>query len=1843
MSTFSNPPPEQESISTRFLANDLQQSDRIVATVAFEFAKLSFAPMLEDEEFTGALYVLSGFTPTQLAEFVEVATGEFDNKDELQISFPASELTGFGIPQNCLVDSSAVSVRNSMRMGKIVITSDTEADVGASLGNKSTIESDQLKEDPEAARIWVKAVSQVIGIDFLEGPDKQVTAIVKGLLGCGRFPTSTVATFVSAVISEFKEGTSLLRAAGIHLPKLDLPRFEDCFSGLGTQPSQWRKRFEGHQKNDSYLSKRDPGGLLLDTDLLREKLQTLRTETETPQMPEPVLEAFQSYIESEGTRNKATEILLFDHDWSHVRNCFDKQKKTPRKAFVERTRNALAGEAITPTQEDEVVLKALNRNPRKSAGADDEFKDFFEAYENAIAQDPKLLLEWKDFVYGRSITCEDLLDGIIEFLQRTIELNEPGLETRLEIRGVRQDKPNDFRSIDPKICEYFERHYGQLEKHSRNRIRFSRTKLPRYSKEVKPVLDKTKNSARGRRRGNVKGLEFHLTIEQKVDGSYRRGTTLPLFWSLPKDSVLMLEGRDLNALIRFHNQKGKTALAEGLANYENIGRKGLPLSISLRSVKGFASSPGASGRGSFIPAQEKINSLAVEVHKAISEARRAEWLTTEIIEELEEAFSKFDGCYGKAVEVLAIDTLDATHVATMVQSYRDLLSKTNGIPRENIRRNLLRAILRIGSATIDKSGGRPKLAVVCPWHPLRMEASSARYQQLLKAIENLLSKQPVSFSDWKTGNLFFRDLRESMDAPLQPEVTACWEGMEPRLLVASQSLEGYTLHEPPDISRDNRSFGDSAKESVKTILDQVEEYLRLQPHERDNLSVLLYNCDSPDLPGKLIDDINKRNQNNRSEKVTCQIILTHRDEKHLLDLYRDLIASSDDDKPDIEETTGDFLSRVRINITAANRLKHDGRTQPADIAYCRDILSTEAETTWEWVDRLTFPPEQLRSHQWNRLTPFQEGDRKAQVLFCCPAQTEGGWAFLRSIAFLCGNGVDNAWSNGQCPVPMRMLNFDNQGVERIFRETHELAVWVVNEDELLDRRLLEQKDIKVIRYIQSATQGRNLIISSQARDAMLVNSLKERLNTMLPSEISQDIINLLARRLINDANSISGRLVLKAARRANNTSELIGMVLSRYLVHSEIGLERPVAWCFLDDYSHWLGKKSGANIADLLVLAPTYGENGKPHLDIVITETKFVADESVSIAKSKSEKQLSDTLVQVTRALSTDSTVLDQDLWLARLSDMILSRITGNTSNKAIDPEKWRYFIRKRECTFSVWGYSHVFVHSSMDRGKHISNCKGISAEQKGTTVKGLQEIFGPDLTREIILQLQDSKVEETCLMRMQNGHPGFDNIQSVQDLSPITVDKQDAGNQGGDDNEGVLDQSGAEASTPTTIEPDALSHHNIQNIEELNSETANENITDSETHSQNDSSKPKDVEPREALLAFLKECTSRSKPSIDEGKQWLHETTSKLRQALLARGMSAKLAENFTPILTPNAAIIKLQGSRDMTVHAVEAKTEEILTSDSLQIISVTPEPGRVSIAVARPDRQILHTPQVFLDVLQNQPLHVSEESIFIGIREEDGKPMFLDPLGHPHSLVAGITGSGKSVLIQNFILYIALTRSPEEAQIHLIDAKFGVDYRPLELLPHVESGSGKIVDDSEDAITSLEALVGEMNRRYELFKEAKAKDYRSYRRITGKPLPSLWVIHDEFADWMQLEDYAKKVPEIVNRLSVKARAAGIFLVFAAQRPDNTVMPMQLRSQLGNRLILKVDSRATSDISMGQKNAGAEKLLGKGHMLAITGGTPEPAYVQVPYVDMENEVPGIVQLLRSVYGLSDSEELPSI
>lgn len=1817
----------------------ITESDALIGAIALEYVLLKLKPQVDaDPDFRGAFNVLSEFTAEQLVGFIRAWEAHGDRNLPVKLQFPESALKLFEIPPVYLTTDSAVQVRNSNRgNGLIVIAAAVEDDERGSFADSDSTEASDLK-DKSIASVWVDFVARRIGLNLVPEDQKKAEAMLKGLFETGRCPTGKAGEFLTAVLTYFVNGEVLNRAAGKALPIIGLPLFEDCFSSLSgaklAQPSQWAAKFKSHYSLECYLDKRGLGQELLAPDALRNRLSQLQLPDQQPPIPEPILIAFNAYIESEEKRNAATENLLFKFDWNYTTHCFERSKKTSAKDFSERTRSALDAEAITPTADDELVLHALTKIARKPGSAPDEFREFFERRTDALEKDTSLYLEWEDFIHGKKIECVDLFQGIFECVQRAIRgLSSPeGAYVVLE--GRQQNKPNNFVEMNPRACEFFERAYGSLEARTKKKIQFTKTLICNYAKDVLPKIKDKPKFKKPSKSGRATTLNFLVSVFQKRrEGMDRKVVTLSLSWTFPIGSVLGQEAADFDAICRYRAQRG-TALVECIAEYEVVGRKGIPVSLSLENVEGFADVARGGGRGAFIPAQDRIRSLTAQWKESLDNAALQHWLPRDQILKLSSDFSAFESTYGEAVLALHKSTLSSEKVPEVATAYRALLLNINGLRHQDARRQLLRIVLKVGLAQVQRSGRRPLMGVVCPWHPLRMEAATGRQQQILGLIERLLGKDRPPFSDGATGSLFFREVEQLLAHPLYPEMTAVWENTQAFPRVVTQAFAAYTLHQPPEPSSESTmpSLDDESSTAAATIEHEMVEYLRLQPHERDNFSVLLYNCNSPDLPTAVVETINRINAKRDDDKITCQVLLMHRDEDHLRQIYRDLVARGVDAEGDPTEASGDFLAKVRVNITAANRLRREGRSQPVDIAYCRDLISREAKPVWEWLAREVATPQNLQPHQWSRRLPVSEGDRKVRLQLTCPAQTETGWAYLYSLAALCANGADDAWIVGKCPVLMRCLDFDDQSVERIFRETHELATWVINQDELLDRKLLEAQHVKVIRYVQSATHGRNLIISSDARETLLVNTLKEKLKALLISDTPVDVIDRLCKKFMEDASKISGGLLLKAARRANNTNELLGMVLSRYLVQSELGVGRPIAWCFLDDYGQWLGKREGANIADLLVLAPKANEDGSMHLDIVVTEAKFVTYDALGTAASTSAKQLMDTLSQLTEAMDGKVHTIDQDIWLARLSDLLVSQIALPPDQLPFDTVAWRRAIRERQCSVQIWGYSHVFVNEPHDLIAQVSSVKGIVATRGRSDLDSLQETFGPGHVRELVIQYCDGNHIATAELRLRNGHPPFGKSKLyhlAMNVESEAVSQTSA-------QEGLAEgtQSGASATSdpvsPMILIAQSAAEVDPQSVVEVGHMTRM--VAKPATESTSMAGHTSDGSAA-ALIAFLESRTATFQTSEEEGKAWLEAITAQLRQALITRGLPAKLVDGLAPILTPNAGIIKLQGSKDLTVQAVESRADEIFTSDGVKIISATPESGRVSIAVERPNRQVLHTEPVLLAYLRDYSQQTLGEKLCVGIREEDGKPLLLDPLNQPHTLIAGITGSGKSVLMQNLILSIAATRSPEEAHIYLIDPKYGVDYRPLDELPHVEVGSGGIIDDPDAAVQILEGLVSEMNRRYELFKQAKVPNIHAYRRATGEPLPTLWIIHDEFADWMQTKGYKDSVPNIVGRLSVKARAAGIFLLFAAQRPDKDVMPMQLRSQLGNRLILKVDNAGTAEIAMGNKNSGAERLLGRGHMLAKTGDTPEAVFAQVPFIDMEHTIPQLVRLIRIQYG----------
>ncbi|HEX6639785.1 MAG TPA: FtsK/SpoIIIE domain-containing protein, partial [Thermoanaerobaculia bacterium] len=365
------------------------------------------------------------------------------------------------------------------------------------------------------------------------------------------------------------------------------------------------------------------------------------------------------------------------------------------------------------------------------------------------------------------------------------------------------------------------------------------------------------------------------------------------------------------------------------------------------------------------------------------------------------------------------------------------------------------------------------------------------------------------------------------------------------------------------------------------------------------------------------------------------------------------------------------------------------------------------------------------------------------------------------------------------------------------------------------------------------------------------------------------------------------------------------------------------------------------------------------------------------------------------------------------------------------------------------------------------------------------------------------------------------------------------------------------------------------------------------------------------------------TRTTSDTEEAWLATTVARARAALQQFQLNSKVIGEAR--LTPNALIVRFQGAANMTVELVQRRRSEFLTTHGLDLIAIRGEPGVVALSIARPVRQVLHS----LDIWKRWEMKATEGNhrLLVAVREEDSELLFVSPSEHaPHTLIAGMTGSGKSVLMQNIILSIACTNTVEQAKIVLIDPKLGVDYFAFEGLPHIDGG---IIEDQSAAIAQLNALVTEMDRRYGVLKANKCSNIFELNRkqIATERFPVLWVIHDEFAEWMMTDHYRDTVTTVVSRLGVKARAAGIFLVFAAQRPDSNVMPMQLRANLGNRLILRVDSEGTSEIALGG-DKGAERLLGRGHMLAKLEGQPGLIYSQVPMIG-NDDIRRVVDAIR--------------
>ena len=368
------------------------------------------------------------------------------------------------------------------------------------------------------------------------------------------------------------------------------------------------------------------------------------------------------------------------------------------------------------------------------------------------------------------------------------------------------------------------------------------------------------------------------------------------------------------------------------------------------------------------------------------------------------------------------------------------------------------------------------------------------------------------------------------------------------------------------------------------------------------------------------------------------------------------------------------------------------------------------------------------------------------------------------------------------------------------------------------------------------------------------------------------------------------------------------------------------------------------------------------------------------------------------------------------------------------------------------------------------------------------------------------------------------------------------------------------------------------------------------------------------------------TKKANKSGAKALTEKATQLQRTLHSFGVSAKV-ENIS--VGPAITRYELKPAEGVRVSKIANLSDDIalnLAAESIRIEA--PIPGKQAVGIEIPNKEKESVP--LRDVIESDEFEDNKSKLTVALgKDVAGNIVLADIAKMPHVLIAGSTGSGKSVCINTIITSIIYNAKPSEVKMVMVDPKV-VELSVYNGIPHLLI---PVVTDPRKAAGALAWAVQEMDHRYNLFAEKGVRDLKGYNAVLEKEteegtvgkLPQIVIIIDELADLMMVA--AKEVEDSICRLAQKARAAGMHLVIATQRPSVDVITGLIKANVPSRIAFAVSSQIDSRTILDQ--VGAEKLLGKGDMLYYPASASKPVRVQGAFVS-DGEVEKIVDFVKS-------------
>jgi energy-coupling factor transporter ATP-binding protein EcfA2 len=1103
---------------------------------------------------------------------------------------------------------------------------------------------------------------------------------------------------------------------------------------------------------------------------------------------------------------------------------------------------------------------------------------------------------------------------------------------------------------------------------------------------------------------------------------------------------------------------------------------------------------------------------------------------------------------------LSATGLEIGSLQTFLDTWRAILlrARDSFVP-DGIRSKELEALLGCDMAKLDQSERRIMLAL----HPLRLRWIASYLEQTRKLAEEYLSRE-AAFADGE-GEIYL-DWLEKLTPRESPPIAIGHNG---QLLYSRAEVAWCEDFSPLVTDTGDVTFD---LDAVAAIAHRITNYLETHPYKRDGLSLLLVLPTSDAMPGELLKRITTRISG--SVRLFLHVAAPKNRWEAIARSVEQLSEGSDSAPrtrlfPDKDLAFFEYSAGQSMSDLLAD-------TQ-VDIAIVTHVLQEQIvsqQNTEAPVQRPgVFNP---LLHRPLRLEGGGGGSAISLVMLPkYPDPLLESWSTLVVRANRCRPVAPGQPENTDF-VELR-VNFQDSA--RLFKDLHEHCHWVITLERHVSREQIESEeagapDVLSIEDGVGANGLNTLIVSSRSGRELIHSRLVRKLQRLIPERqrqgLSSNLLPELANGIYESTRQIAPRLALQALGVARVTEEIVGLTVAKNLVEDNFPPDLAngiVAWISLDEHADWFGGHAQIR-ADMCRLTLERAQDGTVDVDILILEGKL--------------RQLFDGhgVLQVRRTCDFFEAILGTP---------------REESGRKVDAEMWRELVAsaiERLAKDAVEVLSIDGLTSSEElktlRDLTISDFRSGSIRLrniKGVYSACLWESEDETLTKteeDGVTVLKSTRSHLVDLVRLRTRQDAPEPTAAIAAIEP---DPQDA-----------LMPAKAEQS----LQGRAESPFEVFDVAiPMDPQTTTDSVVAEGGISASSTGTSPDVQ-------------SNASPSASR-KGLSQEVLRRMYEDILGcfdlHGISvtAAASEDDPYMEGPASILFKLKPGAGVDPRKLSEKgaaLKLVLALEQEQNVSFNIDRGFVTIDVPKRPEQ-----RYFVDGVETwsrwqRPLN----NLAVPLGEDRFGALVefnFSSSNSPHLLVAGTTGSGKSEALNTILFGLTRHYTPKELRLMLVDPK-GTELAPFDGSPYLE---GKIGWDDSDSILLLQGAVQEMQRRYVLFREASTRSLVEFNasKQDDQRLPWWVIVLDEYADLTHDPQSKKEIESELKRLAQKARAAGIHVIIATQKPSADVISTNLRSNLPAQLALRVKSAIESRVVIDE--AGAENLNGKGDALLKADG----------------------------------------